>query len=127
MPTSPLRSLSRKLNLVGQRRQSYVLLNPLVWRKGKRCNVWSVATENDETDQYVIKQPDDDDGPGWPNFTKEMKMQELFRNSKYLRRMVGVIPQLSAPTHQQWFSSLSRNRFGMPECSVRFLPGKFDL
>ncbi|KAK2762324.1 hypothetical protein FQN54_001334 [Arachnomyces sp. PD_36] len=93
--SSSLRILSQNMKLGGQRGQTYVLLDPLVQRKGKRCNVWSAAMENDETDQYVIKQPDEDDGPDWPNFTKEMQMQELFRNSKFIRRMVDVIPRLS--------------------------------
>lgn len=43
-------------------------------------------------DQFVVKQLDDEDGPGWPSFTKEMKMQELFLKSGYIRRVVDVIP-----------------------------------
>lgn len=92
--SSPSRSLSHKLKLVGQRGQTYVLRAPLARRRDKPCNVWSAAAENDETDQYVIKQPNDDDGSDWSSFMKEMQMQEFFRNSNYLRRMVDVIPQL---------------------------------
>lgn len=93
--SSSLRSLSRGLKVVGKRGQTYVLLDPLVQRRGKRCHVWSASTETDETDQVVIKQTDNSDGPGWPNFTKEMQMQEYFRNSKHIRRMLDVIPPSS--------------------------------
>ncbi|PGH31044.1 serine/threonine protein kinase [[Emmonsia] crescens] len=93
--SSSLRNLSRGLKFVGKRGQTYVLLDPLIQRKGRRCHVWSASTETDETDQFVIKQPDENDGPGWPNFTKEVQMQEYFRNSKHLRRMLDMIPPSS--------------------------------
>ncbi|KAK2814071.1 hypothetical protein FQN50_000475 [Emmonsiellopsis sp. PD_5] len=89
------RNLSRGLKVIGKRGQTYVLLDPLVQRKGKRCHVWSASTETDVTDQFVIKQPDDNDGPGWPNFKKELRMQEYFRKSKHIRRMLDVIPPSS--------------------------------
>lgn len=92
---TPLRSFSQGLKLVGKRGQTYVLLDPLVRRKGKHCNVWSAARENDPMDQFVIKQPDEEDGPGWPDFVKEKEMQELLYKSGYIRRMVDVIPPSS--------------------------------
>ncbi|OJD09406.1 hypothetical protein ACJ73_10344 [Blastomyces percursus] len=75
--SSPLRVLTRGSKLVGKRGQIYVLLDPLVQREGKRCNVWSASKENDPMHQFVLKQPDDEDGSGWPEFTRQMEMQEL--------------------------------------------------
>ncbi|KAK6826860.1 hypothetical protein RU639_004595 [Aspergillus parasiticus] len=90
--STPLRAFSRGLELIGKSNQKYTLLDPLLQRKDKPCNVWSAARENDPRDQFVIKQPNNDDSPEWPGFTKEMEMQELFRRSHYIRRMVDVIP-----------------------------------
>lgn len=92
---SPRRVLTRGMKLVGKRGQPYVLLDPLVQRKDKRCNVWSAAKQNDPMQQFVLKQPDDEDGSGWPEFTKEMEMQELLYKSGYIRRMIDVVPPLS--------------------------------
>lgn len=88
----PLRVLSRGSMLVGKRGQRYVLLDPLVQRKGKQCNVWSAAKQDDPMHQFVLKKPDDEDGPGWPDFIREMEMQKLLYKSGYIRRMVDVIP-----------------------------------
>ncbi|KAE8163735.1 kinase-like domain-containing protein [Aspergillus tamarii] len=90
--STPLRAFSRGLELTGKSKQKYTLLEPLLHREEKPSNVWSAARENDPTDQFIIKQPDTDDGPEWPYFTKEMEMQELFRKSHYIRRIVDVIP-----------------------------------
>ncbi|KAL1960151.1 hypothetical protein VTO42DRAFT_8694 [Malbranchea cinnamomea] len=70
----------------------------LVQRSGERCHVWSASTEGDETDQAV-------DGPGWPNFTKEMQMQEFFRNSKHLRRMLYGFFLFPIKTHALLFQN----------------------
>ena len=51
----PLRVLTRGSKLVGKRGQRYVLLDPLVERKGKRCNVWSAAKDGDPMQQFVLK------------------------------------------------------------------------
>lgn len=88
----PLRVLTRGSILVGKHGQRYVLLDPLVQRKGKQCNVWSAIKQDNPIHQFVLKKPDDEDGPGWPDFTQEMEMQKLLYKSGYIRRMVDIIP-----------------------------------
>ncbi|KAB8273836.1 hypothetical protein BDV30DRAFT_238362 [Aspergillus minisclerotigenes] len=89
--STPLRAFSRVLGLIGKSNQKYTLLDPLLQHKDKPCNGWIAARENDPMVQFVIKQPNDDDSPEWPDFTKEMEMQELFRRSHYIRQMADVI------------------------------------
>ncbi|KAM5457607.1 hypothetical protein MaudCBS49596_000805 [Microsporum audouinii] len=87
-----LRVLFQGMKLIGKRGETYTLHHPLIQRRGKRCHVWSASKDSDALDQYVIKQPDDEDGLGWPNFTKELEMQKKFQKSAYIRRMVDLIP-----------------------------------
>ncbi|EEQ34821.1 conserved hypothetical protein [Microsporum canis CBS 113480] len=93
-----LRVLFQGMKLIGKRGETYTLHHPLIQRRGKRCHIWSASKDSDALDQYVIKQPDDEDGLGWPNFTKELEMQKKFQKSAYIRRMVDLIP---APTDLQ--------------------------
>ncbi|KAM5442949.1 hypothetical protein MferCBS31731_001822 [Microsporum ferrugineum] len=87
-----LRVLFQGMKLIGKRGETYTLHHPLIQRRGKRCHVWSASKDSDALDQYVIKQPGDEDGLGWPNFTKELEMQKKFQKSAYIRRMVDLIP-----------------------------------
>lgn len=121
---SSLRSLSRGLKLTGKCGQTYVLRDPLTQRKGRGSNVWSAARENDPMDQFAVKQPDDDDGPGWPDFTKEMETQELLLRSGYIRRMIDVIPpaldsepscMVLEPFEKSLWSSRLRRPFSLEE------------
>ncbi|KAK2804724.1 hypothetical protein FQN50_006462 [Emmonsiellopsis sp. PD_5] len=60
-------------------------------------NVWKVTYPDNDDCQFIIKYPQFDDSPEtqWPAFQKEMEMQNLFRNAKFIRKMVDTVPSRS--------------------------------
>jgi len=80
--------------LTGETGDSYLAVSPLGnVRRGTTPNVWSAVDSETQEDVYVIKQPSaDDTGKGWPRFSSEMVMHELFKDCPYIRRQVDRIP-----------------------------------
>ncbi|PWY88877.1 serine/threonine protein kinase [Aspergillus sclerotioniger CBS 115572] len=85
--------IQKGLKLMGESGTSYTLLSPLVRRTPP--NVWQAFRSDNERDELIIKHPQDETECEKRCFQREMDMQKLFKPSRYIRRMVDVIPASS--------------------------------
>ncbi|KAL6712097.1 hypothetical protein ACN47E_003140 [Coniothyrium glycines] len=72
--------------LVGEKGFRYLLVRPF-----GQPNVWLAVDAATQEKIFVVKQPGDDDLPGWPNFQHEMVMHELFKDNSTIRKHVDRI------------------------------------
>ncbi|KAF2433850.1 kinase-like protein [Tothia fuscella] len=61
---------------------------------GTPSNVWTAVDAETHEEVFIIKQPSpsDDETKGYPLFTSEMIMHELFKDCPYIRKQVDRIP-----------------------------------
>jgi hypothetical protein len=80
----------------GESGRMYRLLSPLFAQVSKNAsNVWRAVDEQDESLEFVVKEPSphDDASLDWPLFQHEVQMQRRFSKSPFIRQMVDFIPR----------------------------------
>ncbi|PGG98582.1 CMGC protein kinase [Blastomyces parvus] len=92
--------VSPRVTCQGEKGSRYRLVRPLGTQiRGKRPNVWLAVDDCNDTAEYVVKQPPDDEtniGDSLSDallaFKHELKMQRLFEKDSMIQKLVDFVP-----------------------------------
>jgi male germ cell-associated kinase len=83
----------------GESGRDYRLLSPLGGQSKETApNVWKALNDANESKQFVVKEPNSDDNADlkWPALQHELEIQNIFKDSPFIRQKVDFVLLSSA-------------------------------